>query len=212
VRSNRFSVPNTGRLSVTAYLRIEDPTRQPALRIAIEGETQTSTYYRFGVIDTTGTGGVTQDAESNQTNDPWRRFAVHFDDLPTEELRDLRIGFDLMDRGTVWIDDVSVHDRWFDENDAQALTQLLAGVAPLLENPHSFEGCRRVLQSYWPRFLDQHIEIESATAPLAATAAEPALTDEENTPPTDDANNIFKRVKSSSPSLLRRWRSNLPQR
>ena len=212
VRSNRFSVPNTGRLSVTAYLKIEDPTRQPALRIAIEGETQTSPYYRFGVIDTTGTGGVTQDAESNQTNDPWRRFAVHFDDLPTEELRDLRIGFDLMDRGTVWIDDVSVHDRWFDENDAQALTQLLAGVAPLLDNPNSFEGCRRVLQSYWPKFLDQYIEIESATAPLAATAAEPALTDEENTPPTDDANNIFKRVKSSSPSLLRRWRSNLPQR
>ena len=112
-----------------------------------------------------------------------------------------------MDKGTVWIDNVSVHDRWFDGNDAKAMTQLLAGAAPLMDNPSSFEGCRRVLESYWPRFLDEHIEIESAT-----TDADAKLADEENAPPTSNSNNIFKRVKSSTPSLLRRWKNNLPQR
>ena len=202
VRSNRFNVPNTGRLSVTAYLKVEDLENQPPLRIAIEGETQHSTYYRFGVV-----GSLAPEAEAKQINGQWRRFAVHFNDLPTVELRDLRIGFDLMDKGTVWIDNVSVHDRWFDGNDAKAMTQLLAGAAPLMDNPSSFEGCRRVLESYWPRFLDEHIEIESAT-----TDADAKLADEENAPPTSNSNNIFKRVKSSTPSLLRRWKNNLPQR
>jgi len=202
VRSNRFKVPQTGRLSVTAYLRIDNLTNQPPLRIAIEGETKKSTYYRFGVV-----GSLAPEAEEKQINDQWRRFAVHFDDLPTGELRDLRIGFDLMDKGSVWIDNVSVHDRWFDENDAKAMTQLLAGATPLMENPSSFEGCRRVLESYWPRFLDEYIEIESATANPDAMLAE-----EESRPATSGGSNIFKRVKSKSPSLLRRWKSNFPQR
>lgn len=200
IRSNRFSVPNTGRLSVTAYLKVEDLNNQPPLRIAIEGETQNSTYYRFGVV-----GSLAPEEEAKQINRQWRRFAVHFNDLPTGELRDLRIGFDLMDKGTVWIDNVSVHDRWFDENDAKALTQLLASAAPLMDNSTSFESCRRVLESYWPRFLDEHIEIESAAA-----APDTRPGDEES--PSASGNNIFQRVKASKPSLLRRWRSNLPQR
>jgi len=202
IRSNRFDVPNTGRLSVTAYLKIENQTHQPPLRIAIEGETQNSTYYRFGVV-----GSLAPKAETKQINAQWRRFAVHFDDLPTGELRDLRIGFDLMGQGTVWIDNVSVHDRWFDGNDARAMTQLLAGAAPLMDDPRSFEGCRRVLQSYWPRFLDEYIEIESATADLDETLADDLLP-----PATNNNENIFQRVKSSSPSLLRRWRRHLPKR
>jgi len=110
-----------------------------------------------------------------------------------------------MGKGTVWIDNVKVHDRWFDENDAKAMTQLLAGAAPLMDNPRSFEGCRKVLESYWPRFLDTHIEIESVT-----TNPNETIADGETQPSGED--NIFKRVKSSSPSLLRRWRSNLPKR
>ena len=204
IRSHRFNVPNTGRISVTAYLKMDDLTNQPPLRIAIEGETQNSTYYRFGVVQSLA---AEAGAEAEQINDPWRRFAVHFNDLPTGELRDLRVGFDLMDKGTVWIDNVSVHDRWFDDNDAKAMTQLLAGAAPLMNNPSSFESCRRVLESYWPRFLDEYIEIEPVTA-----NPDTELADEVEVPPKSNTNSIFKRVKSSSPSLLRRWRSNLPQR
>ena len=200
IRSNRFSVPNTGRLSVTAYLKIEDPTVQPPLRIAIEGETQSSTYYRFGNV-----GSLAPDATSKQIDSQWRRFAVHFDDLPTDGLRDLRIGFDLMGQGTVWIDNVAVHDRWFDKNDAKAITQLLAGAAPLMETPNSFESCRRILESYWPQFLDYYIDVEPALEPS------PQMIAKEREPDSSDRN-IFKRVKSTSPSLLRRWKSNLPQR
>ena len=200
VRSNRFSVPKTGRISITAYLRIEDPAVQPPLRIAIEGETQSSTYYRFGNV-----GSLAPEATSKQIDSQWRRFAVHFDDLPTDGLRDLRVGFDLMGQGTVWIDNVAVHDRWFDNNDAKAITQVLAGAAPLMETPHSFESCRRILEGYWPRFLDDYIDIEPAKNFSPETIAKESV-------PDSGQRNIFKRVKSTSPSLLRRWKSSLPQR
>ncbi len=201
IRSNRFSPPDTGRISVTAYLKIEDLATQPPLRIAIEGETQHATYYRFGVV-----GSLAPEDASKQITNQWRRFAVHFDDLPTGQLRDLRIGFDLMGKGTVWIDNVTVHDRWFDGNDAKAITQLLAGAAPLMENPKTYESCRRILEGYWPKFLDHYIDIESAANAPGATSETEARAADKN------SSNIFRRVKSSSPSLLRRWRNNFPQR
>ena len=206
IRSNRFSIPKTGRLSVIAYLRVEDPATQPALRIAVEGEAQTSTYYRFGAV-----GSLAPETAAKQIGKQWRRFVVHFDDLPTGEIRDLRIGFDLMGKGVVWIDNVSVNDRWFDENDSMAITQLLAGAAPLLDQPSSFESSRRILESYWPRFLDEYIGVDPAASTPANQIADGDDVQPEGTGNPDD-DNIFRRVKSSSPSLLRRWRSNLPQR
>lgn len=209
IRSGPFQVPATGRISVTAYLKVDDATQQPPLRISIEGETQSSTYYRFGAV-----GSLAPENTAKQVDSQWRRFAVHFDDLPVTGIRDLRIGFDLMDQGTVWIDNVHVRDRWFDENDAQAMTQLLAGAVPLADQAGSYESCRRILESYWPRFLDDYIEIGAANSsnnPIAGDASgsrQPNNTD--GNLPEDD--NVFQRVKSNSPSLLRRWQSNSFQR
>lgn len=209
IRSNPFKVPVTGRISVTAYLKVDDASRQPPLRIAIEGETQSSTYYRFGAV-----GSLAPQNTSKQIDTQWRQFAVHFDDLPVDDIRDLRIGFDLMGEGTVWIDNIAVRDRWFDENDAKAMTQLLAGAVPLVDQPGSYESCRRILESYWPRFLDDYIEIGAAAASNKLIAGDSSSNDAATGARinrSDDAN-VFQRVKSNSPSLLRRWRSNSFQR
>ena len=69
-----------------------------------------------------------------------------------------------MGPGNVSIDNVEVFDRWFDENDAKATTQLLASSGPLLSNPKTFDSCRRLLESYWPSFLDQFIELNEPVA------------------------------------------------
>lgn len=213
IRSNHFNVPTTGRISVTAFLKVDENGQQPPLRIAIEGETQTSTYYRFGAV-----GSLAPQDTSKQIDSTWRQFAVHFDDLPADRIRELRIGFDLMGEGSVRIDNVAVRDRWFDENDAKAMTQMLAGAVPLVDQPGSYESCRRILESYWPRFLDRYIEV----GPNASPDRSPNASLANGSPATDsggltgdqtpNGDNIFKRVKSSSPSLLRRWRSNSLQR
>ena len=149
IRSNEFVSPETGRLSISVWLRSDEAEEQPPLRLSVESTSRDAAYYRFGSV-----GKLAPDSEVNQIGPDWKRFAVHFDDLPTHEQSRLRIGFDLMGEGAVWIDRVEVYDRWFDENDVMAVTQLLASVGPLLAKPESLARCRNVLGGYWPKFLD----------------------------------------------------------
>lgn len=165
VRSNSFEAAETGRLSISVWLRTSDPSTQPPLRLAIEGQSKGSSYYRYGSI-----GGLSPDPSANQVESQWKRFAVHFDDLPVDGLSNIRIGFDLMGPGEVNIDNVQVFDRWFDENDAKAMTQMLASTGPLLSRHESFDRCRRLLEGYWPRFLDHFIDSDDV---ITVKEAEP---------------------------------------
>ncbi len=151
IRSNQFAAPTTGRISVSVWLKTEDPQQQPPLRLAIEGQTENSEYYRFGSI-----GALAPESESKRVSQQWQRFAVHFDDLPVQGIENLRIGFDLMGAGQVWIDDVAVYDRWFDGNDTKAITQMLASASLMMSQPEKLDQCRRILNGYWPSFLDEY--------------------------------------------------------
>ncbi len=153
IRSNEFSAPQTGRLSVSAWLKTNQPDLPLPLRISLEGESGSGTYYRFGEI-----GSTASIEKANQAGERWQRFAVHFDDLPLDDLDRLRVGFDLMGPGSVMIDQVEIFDRWLDENDSKAMTQLLATASTLLSTPATYDRCRRLLESYWPRFLTEYIE------------------------------------------------------
>ena len=129
IRSSEFSTPATGRLSVSAWIRCAEG-QQPTVRIAVEGRTAQRSYYRFGAV-----GGV----ESRKIGSQWQKFAVHFDDLPVHGMDSLRVGFDLMGPGAIWVDQVEIFDRWLDSTDSTALTQRLAGAATMLENVHKLE-------------------------------------------------------------------------
>jgi len=148
IRSNTLQLPQTGRLSVSAWIRTTNTEAQPKPRIAVEGVSDGENIYRFGTIGSAG-------EEARTLDEKWRRFVVHFDDLP-DDLTNLRVGFDLMSKGQVSIDQVEIFDRWFDENDAVAMTQLLAGAGSQLQSEASIDGGRRVLESYWVQFLDQY--------------------------------------------------------
>ena len=157
IRSNTFAGPVTGRLSIAVWLRIKENGVQPPLRLAVDGKSNGKNYYRFGSV-----GSLSPDPNINQVGSKWKRFAVHFDDLPIEGLSDVRVGFDLMGPGEVQIDNVQIYDRWFDENDAKAITQMLASTGTLLSKPETIDSCRRLLESYWVQFLDRYVETDSA--------------------------------------------------
>ena len=158
IRSNMFEGPSSGRLSIAVWLRIKENGVQPPLRLAVDGKSKGKNYYRFGSV-----GSLSPDPNMNQVDSKWKRFAVHFDDLPIDGLSDVRVGFDLMGPGEVLIDNVQVYDRWFDENDAKAITQMLASTGTLLSKPETIDTCRRVLEGYWVQFLDLYIETGSAS-------------------------------------------------
>ncbi len=162
IRSNEFAIPETGRLSVSVMLRTDQPDVQPPLRISVQGSDGRHVYYRYGNV-----GG-----EERRVTDQWQEFAVHFDDLPLPGDQPVQIGFDLMGAGQVDIDSVRVYDRWLDEQDGRALTQLLALAGFQLNNRQNADRCRRILDSYWPRFLDQFFPEETAQPPAEVIANE----------------------------------------
>ena len=173
IRSNAIDFPETGRLSVSAWLKTSDTEKTPQPRISLEGTSDGTNFYRFGSVGVGGDSAPVLDGT-------WRRYVVHFDDLP-EDLTNLRIGFDLMASGQVSIDQVEVYDRWLDENDSVAMTQLLASADSQLQNEESIDGARRVLESYWVQFLDQHIGRE----PKVEEIKEARNTFELSLPPLD---------------------------
>ncbi len=160
IRSQPVTPTETGRLSVSVWLRISlkkgevNGTRDPPdIRIAIDGRTPTSDYYRFGVVGKEPTGSLVS------PRDTWKRFVVHFEDLPIN-LTDLRIGFDTVGEGTVDIGQVELFDRWFDDSDAKTITQLLASADAMLQHPEQFDRCRRLLEEPWAMFLDDHFPLK----------------------------------------------------
>ena len=63
-----------------------------------------------------------------------------------------------MGAGEVLIDNVRVYDRWLDDKDTTAMTQLLAGAVELLSRPDGFESCCRIVEGHWARFLDEYTQ------------------------------------------------------
>lgn len=155
VRSHPFPVPKTGRLSVWVWLKIDQPDEQPPLRLAIEGRLNGQTYYRPAEVGAgSGAGGPPP------LTGTWAPYLLRIDNLPTSGLTDLRVAFDLMGRGEVWIDDVQVFDLWFDKTERNELLKQIA-----LANFHLGKGdaaqCARILEGYWPEFLRRHVLVDA---------------------------------------------------
>jgi hypothetical protein len=166
-RSHWFATPATGRLTVAVWLKNGAERPQPPLRVAIESDDAGIDYYRFGTV-----GSLAQGSHDKQLEGEWKQFVVHFDDLPLNPGSRLRVGFDLMGEGEFWIDRVELYDRWFDKNELQALTQLLASIRPLLTNPATWDEARFLLEGYWPQFLH-----ELYGSPVAGNTPQTAITE-----------------------------------
>ena len=160
VRSHPIKPTETGRLSISVWLRIPaDAKVVPEIRMAIDGRTPLKEYYRFGAVGRESVSRGQADSLAS-VEGHWKRFAVHFDDLPSS-LTDLRIGFDVVGAGVVDIGRVELFDRWYDNSEAKAITQLLASADAMLRQPVQFDRCRRLLAEHWAVFLDDHFSLES---------------------------------------------------
>ncbi len=220
IRSNAFSGPETGRISISVWLRIDENAPQPPLRLAVEGKSKGGNYYRFGSV-----GSLSPDPAINQVDSQWKRFAVHFDDLPIEGLSNVRVGFDLMGPGEVQIDNVQIYDRWFDENDAKAITQILASTSPLLSKPETIDSCRRLLEGYWIEFLDRYAQtgspnVASSSAGTSIRQAdvpeevsrEPASAEEFYQPNQYEQGEVWNPEEKPRIPMFRRLRNLVPAR
>ena len=102
--SRPFAAPTTGRLSMAVWLRVADAKQQPPLRLAMEGKLHGRDYYRFAPVGLAPGSRPALGAHPTE----WGQYVFQVDDLPLEGLTSLRVRFDLMGAGEVWVDDVQI--------------------------------------------------------------------------------------------------------
>lgn len=173
LRSNPIPPPTTGRLSVTAWIRANPQQPLPSLRLAIDGQgSDEKKYYRFAEIP------LDQPAVAGNENPggEWRPIAVHFDDIPETGLNGLRIGFDVLKSGEIWIDSIQCFDRWLDANDQNVLSNRLGLVAFSLDTKQNSWAALQSLDDYWLRFLVAYVpdpnQVADATPSLKQSTSE----------------------------------------
>ncbi len=156
IRSDPFDPPETGRIAVVVRLRTDVPDKQPALRLAIDGKFLDGKpyYVPFNV----GKGSNVEPISSDWGAKP---YVLLISDLPANQLANIRVGFDLMGPGNVWVDDVHVYDRWFPKHEQDDL-MIMRGLAARSLSMGKITDCRQILNGYWPQFLLQHISADAA--------------------------------------------------
>lgn len=188
LRSNPFPAPPTGRVSVAVWLRLEEGTAQPPLRIAVEGVQGEREYYRFAAV-----GGLTG---GRPLTNAWSLFVLQVDDLPAEPVESMRVRFDLLGPGRVQIDDVRVFDLAFDESQRVQLTKLLSVIDQQFK-AGQIGACLAGLQGYWPTFLRAFVAEPPAAVGAEATAAggAKATPNAAPDPPQRQAGSVMDRMK-----------------
>jgi hypothetical protein len=194
VASESFESPLTGRFSMKVWLRVADAQKQPSLRLAVEGKLQGEDYYRYapiGLIPETGQSPVPISTD-------WAPYVLQVNDLPLEGLSQVRVRFDLLGQGEVWIDEVQLFDLAFTKRERVELSKLIALADVKLQNGQ-LGDCLRLLEGYWPRFLERHVPLPPGMLPnesLAGKANAPA----KPTPPPERSG-WLDRVRDSVPRL-----------
>jgi len=169
VRSTPFATPTTGRIKMSAQIRTADAANQPQLRLAIEGKLDGKVYYRrenFGAVEPDG------EPPTSLLGTQWTECSIALTDLPIAGLTELRVGFDLMGPGEVWIDDVQVKDLWLTDGEYSELIKS-APTAILQAQSGQLNECRLFVEGYWPSFLRRNVQLpdQREAAPEASRSA-----------------------------------------
>jgi hypothetical protein len=179
------------------------------MRIVIAAEDDGTEYRRSFVVG--GTQAGTQRLEPQ-----WRPFAILVNDLPLETQKRMRVRFELIGPGEVWLDNVKLYDLLFPlkfypnaQTEIKQFLILTKAAERAVEAGRVSDGVR-LLEGYWPRFINAYTppvkelvqannrppvnnQVKEATPPLAPQPDE----DEEQAP------SISERIKRFVPSLSR---------
>jgi len=193
VVSQPFAAPSTGRLSMLVWLRTSDPARQPPLRLGVE--------WNLGGRTVISSAQFGQAPEGHAPVKPipaeWSPFVVHVNDLPMDSRAPMRLCFELMGPGEVWIDDVQLSDLVFLKEERLELLRLIAPAEWKLQKGQ-VAGCIRLLEGYWPRLLAERVPL--VDSPLTRREA-PASPPPEPEPPRSTG--FLEKVRNLLPERLR---------
>jgi uncharacterized lipoprotein YddW (UPF0748 family) len=200
VRSDPIALRPTGRVHVSAWMRVADPRQQPELRLGLEGRQGQHVFYRFAEI---GMGSEGQPRKLLTTD--WSHLMVAIKDVPLEGLDDIRLAIDLMGPGEVWIDDVEVFDLHFDEQERIGLV-MIAGSAHANREANKLAASQRVLGGYWPSFLERHVPLPEPRTEASFSPPRPAAPDTMPPGPPAEPEPVRSSWDPRSWNLWPKWR------
>jgi hypothetical protein len=205
VRSEFLDPPTTGRLCVAAWLKVADPKLQPKLRLAIEGKQDGKSFYQRHNV-----GAAEEGTRPLPLTTQWAQYHFSLNTLRPEGLSELRVGFDLMGEGEVWIDDVQVYDLWFEDVEQRELLKTIANADFQLTTGQVADGLR-FIDGYWPRFLRTYVPLP---APGEGAPDGQLFTPPPGGPPRSAQARRERRKEADkapqakeSPGMLDRWRN-----
>jgi hypothetical protein len=138
----------------------------------------------------------------------WRQYVFQVDDLPLEGLTAVRARFDLMGAGEVWVDDVQAYGLTFSVPEIRELGKLLTLADVKLQSGQTGD-CVRLLEGYWPRFLQENVPLPAAPAPIETTVASDAK--DENAEKTVKSEKSEKEKPPERTGFLNRMKDMLPE-
>ncbi len=200
--SEPFATPKTGRFAVSVWLRTPDPSRQPMLRLAIDGVLNGGQYYRHAAV---GAG-----ERVVKVQDRWTQFIFQVHDLPPKGLTQLRVRFDLLGEGEVWVDEVQCFDLLFTREELIELSKLLTLAGVKLQN-NEMTDCLRLLDGHWSRYLLANVpspRVQTAIAKSTPAMASPSTavasgTPQPTLPPPEPRTGFVDRMKNFVPRWMR---------
>jgi hypothetical protein len=200
VESDEFATPPTGQLAMEVWIRGENIGPQSELRMVFEAEREGQPYRTYAVLGGNRPGGQPLRAE-------WKEFVFGVKDVPLDSQGKMRIRFELVGSGDVWIDGIELYDVLFPLASYQYTEEERLEFVKLIHAASSaYSGgrladCVRLLDGYWPRFLMAYTPLVKP-APAVANQIEPIA-------PVDPANSGEAAPgEEEAPSLgerLRRW-------
>jgi hypothetical protein len=191
VLSDSFPAPTTGRMWVTVSLRTTNGAKHPTVRMSVERADEGEPYTRSASV-----GPTTPAPQRLET--AWKPYIFPVDDLATAGPKQIRLRFDLVGDGTVWIDDVQLTD--FAHSERVDLVRLNFTARAVLLEKEAYSDCLRILEGYWPRLLEQHVPLPEGTLPASAPPASPAVRAPQ---PAPEKPGVAERIRDYLPGFLR---------
>jgi hypothetical protein len=172
VESNTFATPPTGQLAMAVWVRGGKIDSTTELRMMFEADRAGQPYRTYATL-----GGNRPGAQP--LGNEWRYLAFGVNDVPLDSRGQMRVRFELVGAGEVWIDDVQLYDVLFPlpfyQYESQEKIQFvkLQHAAKSAYEKGQIADSMHILEGYWSRFLMEYTPLVQPAVVQPVLAGQP---------------------------------------
>lgn len=170
LQSEQIRIPTSGRVVVSAWVRSPSVSNQSQqMRLSLIGRMRDGRRYQRSHQFMSNPTTVTNAKNTGEVAVDWGRRPVtmYVTDLPSAELTELYVAFDLVGPGKVWLDDVQAFEAYLEPDERVQIQGQLFVAKEKLRQSNAF-AAEQLLNSYLARY------VQSVIPPAPKQALNPA--------------------------------------